>query len=100
MIFRKRVSITERCVLCRSIGISATASAEGMFLVDAKGGRLYELNGTGRAIWEGLSQPTTLDDLCGRMINQFSADDNTIRRDISHLLDEFQRAKLIQVSTG
>jgi coenzyme PQQ synthesis protein D (PqqD) len=96
MIFVKRAPIQNSSLVRRVDGVTATQSADGLFLVDAKGGRLFSLNASGRAIWEGLDQPSRVEELCRRLVSEFTAEPEMVRRDVLFFLDSFLRAKLIQ----
>ena len=81
-------------------GITETESREGVFLVDAKRGRLYGLEASGRAVWNSLGESIRVDDLCHRLATEFSGDEETIRRDVTELLEMLLQSKLIKVNTG
>ena len=97
MIFRNRQPITDQSVVSRKAGITATEFPDGVYLVDLLGGRLYQLNASGRAVWDGLSQPLSFSSLCGQLSSDFSADEATVRSDVLDLLDKLKIAKLVQI---
>jgi len=94
----KRETIRSGSLVCRVEGLIATESADGTFLVDAKGGKLFKLNMTGSAIWAQIDSPVCLDDLCQRLACDFSGDECTIQQDVTDLLAELLSRRLIRVS--
>jgi len=83
--------------LHRVEGVSTTESADGIFLVDPAGGRLYQLNAAGKAIWMSLEAPIAVDELCVRLTKEFSGDADTIHRDTMTLLQQLKTKMLVRV---
>src|SRR5579872_7529540 len=97
MIFRREKALKDSSVVSRAEGISSTESSEGVFLVDARGGRLYQLNPSGAAIWAGISTPIRVEELCRRVAAEFSVDSETIRPDVFALVSELYRVGLLHL---
>jgi hypothetical protein len=50
---------------------------------------------TGAAVWDLLAEPTTLDDLVGTLSDVYSADPQTVERDVGALLLELEAHAVI-----
>lgn len=57
--------------------------------------RLYLLNDTAAAVWEHLAEPQTLDSLCAALSAEYGAAVDTIRADVSELLNDLRERRLI-----
>jgi hypothetical protein len=56
---------------------------------------LYTMNGTGRAIWNGLDGTRTLRELIDGLTAAFQAPPEEIRKDVAGLLEELLRRKIV-----
>ncbi|OGS50715.1 MAG: hypothetical protein A3J79_12500 [Elusimicrobia bacterium RIFOXYB2_FULL_62_6] len=66
-----------------------------MFVVDAAGERLHELNQTGSLIWEGLAAGKSEAGLAEAVRAEFEVDERTARGDVSAFVAELSKAGLI-----
>ena len=48
----------------------------------------FRLNPTGAAIWRMFSEPHTIDDVVGRLRDEFAVEENTCRDDVSHIVED------------
>jgi hypothetical protein len=66
-------------------------------MLDVERGSYFGLQNVGKVIWEELAAPTTLDQLCERLMAQFDVDAVTCRREVGAFLEELRQARLIEV---
>lgn len=73
---------------------SAEVQGEAV-LLDLQQGKYYSLNHTGAAVWELLSQPRTWTELYEALFDRFEVEPETLRSDLSTLLDDLRRHGLV-----
>jgi hypothetical protein len=74
----------------------ASAEVHGeAVLLDLRHGKYYSLNRTGAAVWELLSQPRTLAELHEALFDRFDAEPETLRDDLTALLDDLRLHGLV-----
>jgi hypothetical protein len=62
---------------------------------------LYTLNETGRAIWERLDGKRSLRDIAAELASEFDAPLEEIERDVSGIVDELiKRKMLVEIKPG
>jgi len=61
---------------------------------------LFTLNDTGRSVWELLDGKTTVRQVIDRLIQQYDAAEEEIRRDVTGLLAELVHRRIITVNKG
>ena len=74
---------------------SVDLDSEGVVL-DLDSGIYYGLEGIGRRIWELLEEPSNLADLLARLTSEYDVEENTLRRDVTHFLNQLLKNKLIE----
>ena len=71
--------------------------ADGAFLVQADGNRIFHLNATGRAIWELLAEPCSEAEVAALLTAAFpNADPAQIERDTVALFVALRKSGLLQ----
>jgi hypothetical protein len=68
-----------------------------MVMLDIERGAYFGLQGVGKAIWDLLETPVTVDELCGHLMEQFEVDAETCRRDVTGFLEELRARELVEV---
>lgn len=66
-------------------------------VVDPQAGLLYPLNSVGARIWELADGSRSVDAIVAALVDEFAADEPTIRRDATRFLDELATAGLISM---
>lgn len=66
-----------------------------MFIVDAAGERLHELNPSGSLIWEGLAAGKSESRIAEAVRAEFEVDEKTARGDIAAFIKELSKIGLI-----
>ena len=57
---------------------------------------LFSLNETGKAVWEKLNAHKTVRGICEELENEFNASFDEIKKDVTDLLAELIRKKLVR----
>ncbi len=75
------------------------AVADGdIVLMHVESGRFFTLSGTGRRMWELMEQPTTIEALAERLIEEYAVDKDACIRDLLAVCEQLDAGKLIDVS--
>jgi len=86
-----------RSLIIREEDIAIQELDGDLFLADGKDGSIYRLNTTGAALWRALESPVEIHDLEELFICVFPSDNpDSIRRDISKLVDDLETNGLIR----
>jgi hypothetical protein len=70
-------------------------SATETVMLDVAGGSYYGLKDVGKAIWDHLESPLTVDTLCERLVTEFEVDPETCRRETTMFLEKLHERGLI-----
>lgn len=71
--------------------------ADEVVILNLQNGMYYGLNPVGRFVWQHLQQPTPVARLHDQLLQHYSVDTDTGRRDLLALLEELAAAALIVV---
>jgi len=66
-------------------------------MLDIEGGRYFGLRDVGKAIWEALEEPITVDAICADLMQRFEVDEDTCRREVGAFLKQLHEQDLIEV---
>lgn len=77
---------------CPSAGID-----DEIVLMDMAKARYYGLDPVASAIWNALSEPLTVAQLCARMAEAYQGDAATIQADVLAFLDDLAARELIAI---
>jgi hypothetical protein len=66
-------------------------------MLDIERGTYFGLREVGKAIWEALESPTTVDAICEDLVEQFEVDVATCRREVAAFLEQLREHELIEV---
>jgi hypothetical protein len=83
-----------RLIRCEDL-LEADVNGEIVALHIEKG-QCYGLNGVASRIWAMLSQPTSLNEICTSLIDEYEVDPETCRSEVAALLDELKSEGLIR----
>lgn len=67
-------------------------------MLDVAGGSYYGLKDVGKAIWDHLETPVTVERLCEMLIDQFEVDADMCRRETTAFLEKLHERGLIIVA--
>jgi hypothetical protein len=69
-------------------------------VVDVQGGLLYPLNAVATRIWELCDGTRSMAAITRALVDEFDADETTIRADVERFVGELQAAGLITLEGG
>ena len=72
---------------------------EELMALDAKNGEVLGLDKVGTRIWHFAEQPISIDDMVGRLGEEYDADEATIRKDIAPFIDDLVASGLLRIAT-
>ena len=67
-----------------------------VLIVDLDGGELFSLTGTAKEVWEAIDGSRDVDALAGAMCETHSGDPATIACDVAELVQDFEKAALVE----
>lgn len=83
---------------CRQEGVLSQSIEGEAVLYDTKNERYFSLNEAGTLLWEGLQQPTSLEQLQDKLFEVYEVSRETLETDICELLESLEQAGLIILS--
>lgn len=89
--------ITEYSVVTRSKDILFSNLDAELLAIDSHSGYVYSLNETAGRIWDMLSEPCMVIDICSRVCAEFSVEQTVCLNEILLLLQGLCKAGLVQV---
>lgn len=66
-------------------------------LLDLAGERYYSLNGVGTRVWTLLIRGLSAEEIYADILNEYDVEPEALRRDLVHLLDALETARLVRV---
>jgi hypothetical protein len=69
-------------------------------MLDIERGTYFGLQDVGKAIWEALAMPTTIDAICADLTERYDVDVDTCRQEVRAFLDQLHEQDLIQVNNA
>jgi len=72
-------------------------SASETVMLDVAGGTYYGLKDVGKMIWDHLVSPIRVDELCGRLVDQFEVDPDVCRQETMAFLETLHERGLVIV---
>jgi hypothetical protein len=70
---------------------------EETVLLELKNGTYYGLNSVGSVIWEMIQQPKSVQAVYSAVLERYSVDPETCRRDVLRMIEELQAAGLVEL---
>ena len=68
-----------------------------LVILDVETGMYHHLNEQGRAIWEAISEPASIDEVVGQLATQFEATADQLRSDVMTFLTRLIDTKAVQI---
>ena len=78
--------------------LGAAVGADEFAMLSIEAERYFSTGTVGKRLWELLSQPRSIADLCSIICNEFDVDERTSDADVRSFVDELIQHKLIQVA--
>jgi hypothetical protein len=69
-------------------------------LLELKKGTYYGLNSVGSLIWDLIQQPQIVETLYSAVLEQYSVDSETCKRDVLRLIEELRTAGLVELKSA
>lgn len=70
----------------------------GAALLDLERNIYFSLNGTGAVIWKAIEKPSSMDDVCSAVAEQFVVSVDQCRSDVTRLIGQLMDAKLARLA--
>lgn len=86
--------MTERMFAPRS-EVRFTGGEDGGVLLDVGTGKYYSLNIVGSAVWSGLRQGHTIEEIAGNLMTRFNLPSEKIRTDVVVFVERLLELRLI-----
>ena len=96
----KEIAVTtiDRNTTVRRLDTLVTAPLEkGLAMMSLEEGAYYGLDDIGAVIWDLLSEPTTVADLCAQLQTRYAVSGEHCEADVLEFLTELQTAGMLQV---
>ncbi len=58
-------------------------------------GVYYSLNPTGSRVWKGLMEQSSLEDIVGKLCDEYRVNEATARKDAEEMIDQFLAKKML-----
>jgi Coenzyme PQQ synthesis protein D (PqqD) len=80
----------------RRDGLSWHVAGEEVVVLDLEGSVYLRLNGSGRTLWELLTEPRTEDDLVDALVERYGIDRERAAGDVSGFITELRERELVE----
>jgi hypothetical protein len=71
------------------------AVGDDVVVLDLGGSVYLKVNGSGRVLWEALTEPRTESELVATLVDRYGIDELRARTDVASFLDELRRRDLL-----
>jgi hypothetical protein len=88
-------SISDASIVSRAQDVIATELDGEAVVMSIARGQCYGFDAVGTRIWTLIEQPVPVGEVCAALIGEFDVDIETCRRDVTRLLSELARERLI-----
>ena len=92
--------ITLASVVCRSGDVLASPVDSELVMMDIERGMYYALNPVGSDIWERLTEPQKVADLCAQLQQVYAVDRATCEADVLAVLNDMAENGLLAQQAG
>jgi len=89
--------IKAESIISRGADIVFSKLDDELLAIDAQAGYCYSMNETAGRIWEMISIPVSIGDICSRLVKEYSVDEALCLREVLPLLQKLHDSGLIQV---
>jgi hypothetical protein len=81
-----------------SESVRSTHGQDGAIVLDVQQGQMFNLNVVGSRILELLECGSSEEQITGAISREFSADIETVRKDVAEFLEELKKNKLVDAA--
>ena len=93
----KPMQIPLDAIISASSDQVSTTTGTDVVILGLSNGTYYGLNEVGQCIWETIKQPIRVSEVCEKVTLAYDVDSETCQADVTTLLADLERHKLIQV---
>ena len=90
-------TITKNSIVSRKKGVLFSRLDDELLGIDSQAGFCYSLNETGGRIWEMISAPISVLDICSQIRTEFEVNEYECQNEVIELLLKLMKSDLIQV---
>lgn len=95
-----RKALDKLTIVCGNPDIPFSQLHDDLLGIDERAGYCYSLNASAARIWDLISAPTSVGNLCSALEREFLVDPDTCFRDVSELLLTLRDADLVRIDDG
>jgi hypothetical protein len=89
--------MTTESVVSRSVDIVFSQLDDELLAIDSEAGYCYSLNETAGRIWDMISSPLSIGEICRQLGKEYSVDEHVCRHEVLPLLQKLHDSGLIRV---
>jgi len=89
----------EKLIVPSSQAVSCEIGGEAVIL-DLASGQYFALNAIGAQIWQWLSEPSTAESICERLLGEYDVAPDACRAQVKQLVDQLASHRLVTLETG
>ncbi len=84
----------------RTSGLTWQIVGADVIVLDLEGSTYLKLDGSGRTLWEALSESCTEDELITLLVDRYAIDASEATQDVAAFLDELRSRRLLDESSS
>ena len=84
-------------IVRRNTVIANALSDSETVMLDIDRGMYFGVKDVGKAIWEQLEKPTTLDTLCAALVQEHDVEEETCRREVTDFVSYLVSQELVEL---
>ncbi len=89
------MELNSETLVARNRGIVANMVGDEVVMMDMESGKYFGVNKTGSYIWQLLEQPTTLGELCDRLVADFGISKEQCTIEFKPFIEQMHKEKII-----
>jgi hypothetical protein len=93
----KKTNISENSIISRKKEVLFSNLDDELLAIDSQAGFCYSMNETAGRIWDMLSSPISVNQICSQLCKEFSVEQSVCQQEVLPLLQSLLEAELIQV---
>jgi hypothetical protein len=90
-------SISDASIVTRAQDVIATEVDGEAVVMSIARGQCYGFDAVGTRIWSLIEHPTPVGEVCAALVGEYDVDIDTCRQDVTRLLAELARERLIVI---
>lgn len=84
-------------IIHRTKEIEFTKLDDELLSIDEQAGYCYSMNGSGEKIWEMISNPISVNNICQKLSGEFNVSLEICSKDVLNFLQKLHEADLVEV---